>query len=204
MDAARPLAWRGAAIPCHRPHGFPHRRGPVRYAGDPAVADAALRRDAGRDGFAVNAAPSAWRSRASGRLSSAAHRSPARHSGEPGAAGCSHHAARQRTRPGGVHDPADHARPLHGVRLCLDAGLSGRAMQLDRRRRGLCGLYCRQCRQQSDRAAGVGSLVDSSDWPPISTSSRCSISPARCWSTSPFEASSRCTPCRYADRHWRP
>ena len=48
------------------------------------------------------------------------------------------------------------AGPVHGVGLCADAGLSRRAMQLDGRRRRVCGLYHRQRRQQSDRAAGVG------------------------------------------------
>ena len=46
--------------------------------------------------------------------------------------------------------------PLHGVGVRADAGLSRRTMQFDGRRRRLCRLHHRQCRQQSDRAAGFG------------------------------------------------
>ena len=48
------------------------------------------------------------------------------------------------------------AGAVHGVGVCPDAGLSRRTMQLDGRRRRVCRLYHRQCRQQSDRTAGVG------------------------------------------------
>ncbi len=62
-------------------------------------------------------------------------------------------------------------------------------MQLDGRRRRVCGLYHRQRRQQSDRAADVGrGGRHASGWRRISISSRCSIWPARCWCTSPFRS----------------
>ena len=41
-----------------------------------------------------------------------------------------HHAARRRTRPHDLHDPAGASGPLHGVGFYAHAGLSGRAMQL--------------------------------------------------------------------------
>ena len=96
------------------------------------------------------------------------------------------------------------AGPLHGVGLCADAGLSRRAMQFDGRRRRLCRLYHRQRRQQSDRAADIGGGGrHASGWRRTSISSRCSISPARCWCISPFRASSRCTRCPRRNRRSR-
>ena len=154
---ARPFARRGAAIPDHRPDGLSHRGRPVRDAGDPSLPDAALQRDPGRDGLCGQCLDHGHGGRRPrGRLPQPAYRPAARHSLQPRPACDPDHAVGERARSHRVHDPARPAGAVHGVGLCVDAGLSRRAMQFDGRRRRLCRLYHRQCRQQSDRAAGVG------------------------------------------------
>ncbi len=173
---------RGAAIPRHRPDGFSYGGRSVRDAGDPSFAYAALQRDPGCDGLCGQCLDHGHGGRRPrGRFSQSAYRPPARHSPQPGAARGPDHAAGERARPHNIYDPARAPGPVHGVGLRADAGLSRRAVQFDGRRRRLCRLHHRQCRQQSDRAADIG---------------RCSISPVRCWCTSRFRASSRCTRCR--------
>ena len=52
---ARPVSGRAAALDRHRLDRLSHRRGPVRDAGDPAVADPAYNVTPAAMGFAVNA-----------------------------------------------------------------------------------------------------------------------------------------------------
>ena len=81
---ARPFAGRGAALPRHRPHRLPDRGRSVRDAGHPAVADAALQRDAGRDGLCGQCQHHGHGGRrARRRLSQPAYRPAARHSRQP-------------------------------------------------------------------------------------------------------------------------
>jgi len=199
---ARSFAARGAAIPRHRPDGFSHRGRSVCDAGDPSFAHAALQRDPGRDGLCgqrVDHGHGGRRPR--GRFPQPAHRPPARHSLQPGPARDPDHAVGERARPHNVHDPARAPGSVHGVGLCLDAGLSRRAMHLDGRRRRVRRLHHRQCRQQSDRTAGVGrggrQLRAGVE---LLFFRGCSISPARCWCILLFRTSGRCTRCRRRNR----
>ena len=100
-------------------------------------------------------ARSAWRSPAwPSRFFSRAHRPAARHPGQPDAAGDSDGAAGDRARSCHLHRRCGSLQGLcMAIRVHVDTGLSGRAMQRRGHRRRLCRLYHRQRRQQS-RSAG--------------------------------------------------
>ena len=172
---ARPFAGRGAAIPDHRPDRLPDRGRPVRDPGDPALADQALQRHPGGDGFCGQRQHDGNGGRRTGRrIPQPAHRPPARHSPQPRLACDSDDAAGGRARSHRIHDPSRHAGIVHGVRVRADAGLSRRTVQLDGCRRRVCGLYHRQCRQQPDRPAGFRrGCRYISGWRRISISLRC-------------------------------
>ena len=138
-------------------------------------------------GFAVNASTMGMAVSGPARGAVlAAHRPPARHSGQPRAAGHPDGAAGGGARPRHLHPAAHRAGRLHGLGLHADARLSRRGVQRRRRGRRVRRLHHRQRREQPDRPADLcGARRPPAAWPPTSTSSRCSISPARCSSTSP-------------------
>ena len=151
------FARRGLALGRHRPDRIPHRGGFVRDASDPAVARAALSGRAGRDGFRCQRHHHGHGARGSRRrLLQPAHRPPARHPHQSHAARNSHDLACISARSHHFHPAAHHPGPVHGFGLCVDAGLSRRAMQRDGCRRRIRGLYHWQCREQPDRAANLG------------------------------------------------
>ena len=117
----------GAAVPCDRPHCIPYRRRPVRNPGDPAVSDAALRRDAWSDGLCGQCQHDRHGSRRTGgRILQSAYRPQEGDSSKPPSARDPDKSACGRAKPHCLHHSSHHAG-LQPLRSHLPIWASGAA-----------------------------------------------------------------------------